>query len=89
MNIEEFYQVTLLTDEVVCIKKTNSKGQLRGKTYSRDTRSWFAINAILNLSNSKNADVSDVMISKRKFDISLYVTLVSLNESECICFNSR
>ena len=48
-----------------------------------------AINAILNLSNSKNADVSDVMISKRKFDISLYVTLVSLNESECICFNSR
>ena len=73
----------------LCIKKTNSKGQLRGKTYSRDTRSWFAINAILNLSNSKNADVSDVMISKRKFDISLYVTLVSLNESECICFNSR
>lgn len=70
-----------------CIKKPNSKGQLRGKTYSRDTRSWFAINAIL--SNSKNANVSDVMISKRKFDISLYVTLVSLNQSECICFNSR
>ena len=50
---------------------------------------WFAINAILNLSNSKNADVSDVMISKRKFDISLDVTQVSLNESECFCFNSR
>ena len=87
MNIEEFYQVTPLTDEVH--KKPNSKGQLRGKTYSRDTRLSFATNAILNLSNSKNADVSDVMISKRKFDISLDVTQVSFNESECFCFNSR
>jgi len=41
----------------------------------------FAINAILNLSNRENADVSDVMISKRKFDISLDVTLVSTNLS--------
>lgn len=81
------YQVTLLTDEVH--KKTEQWRTIEGKTYSRDTHLWFAINAILNLSNSKNADVSDVMISKRKFDISLDVTQVSLNESECFCFNSR